>query len=206
MLPDIPPLPCGTSAETPSFSFARFQQGRLLRAHHWHDLRRPRTHLRSARKSLRVHPGGCFCTHRLPRNGRRLHCEPALSSASLGPALTPSRCQIWVVILSRVRSSVRGSGSGIQVSYGNALWIYFASCGCLLFSILPCKPFRVSASSLPETRLTRTHSQSSPHALLAETATTKRLTPMDGTSSPFPMDVFAFFRPPRKTLFPLPCL
>jgi len=46
-------------------------------------------------------------------------------------------CIIWTVILSRVRSSVQGSGSGISVSYGNALWLYWAATGCLLFSILP---------------------------------------------------------------------
>jgi len=57
--------------------------------------------------------------------------------AFLGFLLTIAGCIIWVVILSRVRSSINGNGSGVNVSYGNALWIYFASSGCLLFATLP---------------------------------------------------------------------
>jgi len=46
-------------------------------------------------------------------------------------------CIIWTIIIHKSKSAVNGLNAGITVSYGNALWIYWASTGCLLFAILP---------------------------------------------------------------------
>jgi len=46
-------------------------------------------------------------------------------------------CIIWTVIIARTKQSINSAGVGILVSYGNALWIYWAATGCLLFAVLP---------------------------------------------------------------------
>lgn len=46
-------------------------------------------------------------------------------------------CIIWTVIIARTRNAVNGSNSGLHVSYGNALWIYWSATGCLMFAVPP---------------------------------------------------------------------
>ncbi|CAD6564274.1 MAG: hypothetical protein CYPHOPRED_003240 [Cyphobasidiales sp. Tagirdzhanova-0007] len=44
-------------------------------------------------------------------------------------------CIIWTVIIEKTKSSI--SGTGINVSYGDGLWLYWASTGCLFLAALP---------------------------------------------------------------------
>jgi hypothetical protein len=119
--------------------------------------------------------------------------------AFLGFLLTIAGCIIWVVILSRVRSSINGNGSGVNVSYGNALWIYFASSGCLLFATLPCTFCSYASRTF---QAERTSQQTSSHALRAEIATTKRIKPsMDTPIHLLPIRSLRFH---LKTLYNFP--
>jgi len=71
-----------------------------------------------------------FLAHRFAFLLAALFCVFAFLCEAVG-------CIIWTVIISRTKNSINDAGVGITVSYGNALWLYWASTGALFLAIIP---------------------------------------------------------------------
>lgn len=61
--------------------------------------------------------------------------SPRLPTHPITPLGISSNTDSFPVIIARAKSSV--SSVGIDVHYGDGLWIYWAATGCLFFATLP---------------------------------------------------------------------